>query len=144
VPAAPDAKAAALEAEKLFRQGLRLLEQPALPGALRVFAQACERNPDEPEYHMYAAWTEYLAARGDEDRAAIRAKVSSCAQRMLERDRESVRARAILGQLAFAAGDLDAAERHFRAALRRAPDDHDALRGLRMVDRRRSPAGPPR
>jgi len=132
-----DPKSAALDAERAFRQGLALLAQPALPGALRAFGRACALKGDEPEYRMYEAWTELLAARDDETRSLARAKAGACAQRMLQRDRDSARAHAILGQLAAAAGDLDAAERHFRAALRTAPDDRDALRGLRLLEKRR-------
>jgi tetratricopeptide (TPR) repeat protein len=134
-----DPKSAGLEAERAFRQGLVLLAQPALPGALRAFGRACALKGDEPEYRMYEAWTELLVARDDETRAVARAKAGACAQRMLQRDRDSVRAHAILGQLAAAAGDLDTAERHFRAALRTAPEDRDALRGLRLLEKRRSP-----
>jgi CheY-like chemotaxis protein len=132
-----DPRTAVLDAERAFRQGLALLAQPALPGALRAFGRACALRGDEPEYRMYEAWTELLVARDDETRALARAKAGACAQRMLQRDSGSVRAHAILGQLAAAADDIDTAERHFRAALRTAPDDHDALRGLRLLEKRR-------
>jgi CheY-like chemotaxis protein len=136
--AGADAPGARIEAERAFRQGMRLLEQSALPGALRAFARALELNADEPEYRMFEAWVEYLIARGQEARALARAKAAACAQRMLERDRDAVRAHGILGQLAYAAGDFDAAERHFRVALRGDPSDREAQRGLRLVERRRA------
>jgi ActR/RegA family two-component response regulator len=135
-----DPKAAVLEAERAFRQGLALLQQSALPGALRAFGRACALKGDEPEYRMYEAWTEVLAARDDAARAVARAKAAACAQRVLARDADALRAHAILGQIAVAAGDLDRAEHHFRAALRRAPEDRDALRGMRLIERRRPPA----
>jgi CheY-like chemotaxis protein len=137
---AADPRTARLEAERVFRQGMRLLEQPAVPGALRAFARACELVGDEPEYRMFEAWAEYLTAKGDEALALARAKAAACAQRMLERDRDSVRAHAMLGQLCCGSGDLEAAERHFVAALRLAPDDREAQRGLRQVQRRRREA----
>ena len=143
-PAAPshdrplDPKSAGLEAERAFRQGLALLEQSALPGALRAFGRACALAGDEPEYRMYEAWTELLVARDDGARALARAKAKACAERVLARDRKAVRAHTILGQLAIAGGDLDAAERHFQAALREAREDREALRGLRLVERRRA------
>jgi len=138
VPGAPpDPRSLHLEAERSFRQGLAFLEQSAIPGALRAFARACELVGDEPEYRMFEAWAGYLNEREDERRALARAKASACAQRVLERDRDSVRAHAILGQLACAGGDLDDAERHFAVALRLAPDDRDAQRGMRQVERRR-------
>jgi len=140
--APPDPRSSRLDAERSFRQGVRFLEQAAIPGALRAFAHACQLVGDEPEYRMLEAWTQYLSEQDDERRALARAKASACAQRTLERDRESVRAHAILGQLACATGDLDAAERQFATALRLAPDDRDAQRGMRQVERRRRGARP--
>jgi len=138
-PKTLDPKSAVLEAERAFRQGLGLLQQSALPGALRAFGRACALKGDEPEYRMYEAWTEVLAARDDAGRALARAKAGACAQRVLARDADSVRAHTILGQLAAASGDVESAERHFRTALRAAPEDRDALRGLRLLERRRAP-----
>ena len=135
-PAAP--RSARLEAERSFRQGVGLLEQAAFPGALRAFARACELAGEEPEYRMFEAWAEYLSAKEDEARALARAKAAACAQRMLERERDSVRAHDILGQLALAGGNLEEAGRHFQTALRVAPADRDALRGLRSIERRRA------
>jgi len=134
-----DPRSAPLEAERAFRQGLALLQQSALPGALRAFGRACALKGDEPEYRMYEAWTEVLAARDDAARALARAKAGACAQRLLARDSESARAHTILAQLALANGDAEGAERHFRAALRAAPEDRDALRGMRLLERRRAP-----
>jgi tetratricopeptide (TPR) repeat protein/ActR/RegA family two-component response regulator len=136
---ARDPRSAGLEAERAFRQGLALLQQSALPGALRAFGRACALIGDEPEYRMYEAWTEVLVARDDAARALARAKAGACAQRVLARDADSARAHAILGQLAAASGDSEGAEQHFRAALRTAPADRDALRGLRLLERRRVP-----
>ena len=135
--APPDPRSLHLEAERSFRQGLAFLEQSAVPGALRSFARACELVADEPEYRMLEAWAGYLNERDDERRSLARAKASACAQRVLERDRDSVRAHGILGQLSCAAGDLDGAERHFAIALRLSPEDRDAQRGMRQVERRR-------
>ena len=99
---------------------------------------------DEPEYRMFEAWTRVLSVKDEVARGAARGEATSWARRMLEHDRDAVRAHTILGQLAAAAGDLDAAERHFRHALRVAPADRDAVRGMRLVERHRSeqPAAP--
>ncbi len=136
----PDERSARIEAERAFRRGVQLLGQSAFGGALKAFAVACERNADEPEYRMFEAWTQVLALKDENARSAARAQTQVWARRVLERDRDSLRAHTILGQLATAAGEFDAAERHFRIALRVAPDDRDAQRGLRAVDRRRSEA----
>jgi CheY-like chemotaxis protein len=137
-PTPTRARAARLEAERSFQQGLGLLEQALVPGALRAFARASELAGDEPEYRMFEAWAEYLSAQEDEPRALARVKATACAQRMLERERDSVRAHDILGQLAIASGSLEEAGRHFEAALRVAPADRDALRGLRSIEQRRA------
>ncbi len=133
-----DPKGAALEAERAFRQGLLCLERSAIAGALRAFGRACALRGDEPEYRMCEAWAALLAASDEETRVVARAKAATCAQRMLQRDRGSARAHGILGQIRLAARDVDAAEAHFRAVLRVAPEDRDALRGIRMVERRRA------
>jgi Domain of unknown function (DUF4388) len=135
--AGAEAKAARLDAERAFRQGVRLLGQGLVHGALRELAKAAARMGDEPEYRMLHAWAEYLAARDDAARALARSKAEASAQRMLEGDRRSARAHSILGQLAQAAGSLELAGHHFRRALQIDANEHDALRGLRLIERRR-------
>jgi len=145
IPAPPrpgDERSARIEAERAFRQGIQMLEQSALGGAQKAFALACERNGDEPEYRMLEAWTQVLSVKDEEARGVARTEATAWARRVLEHDRDSLRAQTILGQLTAAAGDLDAAERHFRHALRVAPADRDGLRGMRLVERRRSEQPP--
>lgn len=139
----PDERSARIEAERAFRQGLQLLTQSAFGGAQKAFALACERNAGEPEYRMLEAWAQLLGSKDEAARSAARAQTASWARKVLERDRDALRAQTILGNLAAAAGELDVAERHFRHALRVAPEDRDALRGLRLVDRRRSESPSP-
>jgi uncharacterized protein HemY len=86
---------------------------------------------------MYEAWVAHLVARGKDEKTLTRAKAHACATRLLQEDRESAKAHAILGQLARANGELDAADRHFRVALRYDPQDRDAQRGLRLLSKRR-------
>jgi tetratricopeptide (TPR) repeat protein len=135
-----DERQAKLEAERAFRSGMVLLLQNMLPGAHREFVRAAELQPSEPEYRMYEAWGSYLTAREEEARTLARAKASACANRLLQDHRESSRAHSILGQLAQSTGEFEAADRHFRMALRYDPDDLDAQRGLRLLSKRR-PAG---
>jgi tetratricopeptide (TPR) repeat protein len=139
-----DASSTRLEAERAFRQGIQMLEQSAFRGAQKAFALACERNGDEPEYRMFAAWVQVLSVKDEDARAAARHEALAAARSVLERDRDAVRAHTILGHLAAAAGDLDLAERHFRHALRVAPADRDGVRGMRLVERHRNeqPAAP--
>jgi CheY-like chemotaxis protein len=129
---------ARLEAEGAFRSGVVLLLQNMFPGAHRDFIRAAELQPSEPEYRMYEAWTSYLTARGEEEQTLARAKAQACASRVLQDEKESSRAHSILGQLAHSRGELDAADRHFRMALRHDPDDRDAQRGLRLLSKRKT------
>ncbi len=138
VPVPIDPKSASLEAEQAFRQGLLCLERSSPAGALRAFGRACALRGDEPEYRMYEAWAALLAAPDDEARAVARTKAAACARRMLERNRDCPRAHGMLGQIQLATGDVAGAESHFRAVLRATPDDRDALRGMRMIERRRA------
>ncbi len=133
-----DERSARIEAERAFRHGIQMLEQSALGGAQKAFALACKRNGDEPEYRMLEAWVQVLSEKDEETRRSARLETATWARRVLELDRDSVRAQTILGELAIAAGDLDDAERHFRDALRLEPGGRDALRGARSVERRRS------
>ena len=134
----PDDHQAKLEAERAFRSGMVLLLQDMMPGAHREFTRAAELQPSEPEFRMYEAWVGYLTARGEEDQTLARAKAHACASRVLQDDGESSRAHSILGQLAHANGELDAADRHFRMALRYDPDDRDSQRGLRLLSKRKT------
>jgi CheY-like chemotaxis protein/tetratricopeptide (TPR) repeat protein len=133
-----DERQARLEAERAFRSGMVLLLQNMMPGAHREFARAAELEPSEPEYRMYEAWVSYLTARGEEEQTLARAKAQACASRVLQDRKDSNRAHSILGQLAHSKGELDAAERHFRTALRYDPDDRDAQRGLRLLEQRKT------
>jgi tetratricopeptide (TPR) repeat protein len=125
-----------LEAERAFRSGMVLLLQNMLPGAEREFTRAAELQPSEPEYRMYEAWVGYLTARGEEDQTLARAKAQACASRVLQDHKESSRAHSILGQLAYSKNEFDAADRHFRMALRYDPNDRDAQRGQRLLMKR--------
>lgn len=134
----PDEQQTRLEAERAFRSGMVLLLQNMMPGAHREFARAAELQPNEPEYRMYEAWGGYLTARGEEAKTLARAKALACANRVLQDHKESSRAHSILGQLAYSKGELDAAGRHFRMALRSDPNDRDAQRGLRLIVKRKT------
>jgi Flp pilus assembly protein TadD len=134
----PDEQQTRLEAERAFRSGMVLLLQNMMAGAHREFARAAELQPSEPEYRMYEAWGSYLTARGEEEQTLARAKAHACASRVLQDHKESSRAHSILGRLAHSKGDLDAADRHFRMALRSDPNDRDAQRGLRLLVKRKT------
>jgi len=132
----PGAKHGRLEAEDAFNQGLRLLRESALPGALREFRRAVERMPEEPEYRLLEAWLEYRTAHGADARPLAAAKVRACAERVLRASRTSARAYGILGQLALQEGEDEAAERWLRVAMRYDASDVETQRALRLLERR--------
>jgi len=134
---AADPKQARLAAENSFNQGLRMLRDSLLPGALREFRRAVELAPAEPEYRLLEAWLEYRSAQGADARALAAPKVRACAQRALQASRTSARAHSLLGQLALQENDDEAAEKHLRLALRYDDADVEASRGLRLLEKRR-------
>jgi tetratricopeptide (TPR) repeat protein len=136
-PPPPDAKQARLEAEQAFRRGQRMLEQNLLGAALRELAQAVELQREQPEYALAFAWAEYLAAKGEEQKALAKTRACAAAKTLLGQDRGSARAHTILGRFLYEEGELDAAERHFRVATQSAPNDREVQRWLRLIEGRR-------
>jgi hypothetical protein len=137
-PAPPaDAKQARLEAEQAFRRGQRMLEQNLLGAALREFAQAVALQGDQAEYQLAFAWTEFLAAKGDEQRALTMSKARNAAKTLLAQDRNSAKAHTILGRFLYEEGELEAAARHFHVAAQSAPNDREVQRWLRLIEGRR-------
>lgn len=126
-----------LEAEQAFHKGRRLLAQNLIGAALRALGRAVELQGDQAEYLLLHAWAEYLAARGEEARLLARAKVRAQAQRLLLQDAQSATSHSILGRLLYDEGEREAAEKHFRLALRSEPGDVEAQRGLRLIEGRR-------
>jgi tetratricopeptide (TPR) repeat protein len=133
----PDSHQLRLGAEQAFNKGRRMLAQNLIGAALREFARAIEMQGEQTEYVMFHAWAEYLASRGEEPRMLAKAKARSQAQKLLKQDRDSARAHSILGRLLYDEGELEAAEKHYRIALRTEANDVEAQRGLRLIEGRR-------
>jgi hypothetical protein len=133
----PDAKQARLEAEQAFRRGQRMLEQNLIGAALRELARAVELQGEQPEYALAFAWAEYLAAKGEEQKALAKTQARAAAKTLLAQDRGSARAHTILGRFLYEEGELDDAEHHFRVATQSAPNDRDVQRWLRLIEGRR-------
>jgi tetratricopeptide (TPR) repeat protein len=133
----PDSHQLRLGAEQAFNKGRRMLAQNLIGAALREFARAIEMQGEQTEYVMFHAWAEYLAGRGEEPRMLAKAKARSQAQKLLKQDRDSARAHSILGRLLYDEGELEAAEKHYRIALRTEANDVEAQRGLRLIEGRR-------
>lgn len=134
---AADDRKGRLGAEEALQRGKALLRNGALAGALQQFERAVEGAPDELEYRLYAAWTEQAVAKDEDARMVARAKARALALQLAKQDRKHAKAHAVLGVLLADEGELEAAERHFRAALAGDPEEIDAKRGLRLVVQRR-------
>ena len=131
-----DPRQARLEAENAFNQGLRLLRESLLPGALREFRHAVALAPQEPEYRLLEAWLEYRSEKSGDARALAASKVRACAQLVLQASRTSARAHSVMGQLALQEGDEEGAEKHLRVALRYDEHDVETSRCLRILEKR--------
>jgi tetratricopeptide (TPR) repeat protein/CheY-like chemotaxis protein len=125
-----------LGAEEALQRGKVLLRNGAVAGAREQFERAVGLAPEELEYRLYAAWTEQLLEKADDARLVARAKTRALALQLLKQDRRHAKAHAILGVMLCDEGELEAAERHFRAALAADPEEIDAKRGLRLVTQR--------
>jgi tetratricopeptide (TPR) repeat protein len=136
-PTPKDGHQIRLEAEQAFNKGRRMIAQNLIGAALRELARAIELQGEQTEYVMFHAWAEYLAARAEEPRMLAKAKVRAQAQKLLKQDRDSARAHSILGRLLYDEGELEAAEKHYRLALRTEAGDVEAQRGLRLIEGRR-------
>jgi DNA-binding response OmpR family regulator/tetratricopeptide (TPR) repeat protein len=126
-----------LEAEQAFNKGRRMIAQNLIGAALRELARAIELQGEQTEYVMFHAWAEYLGSRAEEPRMLAKARARSQAQKLLKQDRDSARAHSILGRLLYDEGELEAAEKHYRLALRSEAGDVEAQRGLRLIEGRR-------
>jgi Flp pilus assembly protein TadD len=96
-----------------------------------------ELQDDQPEYELALAWAEFLAAKGEEQKALARTRARAAAKALLGQERDSARAHTVLGRFLYEEGELDAAERHFRVASQGAPNDRELQRFLRLIEGRR-------
>jgi CheY-like chemotaxis protein/tetratricopeptide (TPR) repeat protein len=124
----------ALEAEKHFAQGRKLLSQRSYERALRAFGRALELYPGEGEYHAHYGWALHLF-HPNEPHIAMEA---------IEHVRRGIKLAAhretsylFLGRLNKAIGRVGTAEKMFARALQVQPECVEALRELRLINMRR-------
>lgn len=116
-PASAEDRAARLQAEVAFNDGLAALREENPDDARAAFQNAAALLAGEPEYEMMACWAAYLAVRGNTNRSdAAGAEARRSAERSLE-VAASARAHRILSWLARDEGDLEAAGVHAGQAL---------------------------
>jgi len=124
-----------VEAEMEFQKGELLLKNRSYPAAHDKFSRAMELNPDEPEHFVYLAWSGFLKASGDKQRAAKEAR--DMIQKGLRMRANMDVAYLMLGRIARALKDMDLAQRQFNEALRINPANEEAESELRVMLRRK-------
>lgn len=129
-----------LEAEQAFRQGEVALKRGDVAKALERFNDAVKRNPAEPEYRAYLAWARY--GENASRRALLATDTLRIIREALNHRPHFARGHYWIGEIVKQQGDMDAAERAFRACLEVDKDFLEAGRELRLIEMRRSKAKP--
>jgi hypothetical protein len=132
-----DAHRARMQAEQAFQKGRQFMEYGAWPAAAREFRRAHKRQP-EAEYELYALWAEYQSKTDGHERQALREELETHSMAALKRDRRFGFGHYVRGQLALLRGEEETAEKAFRNAVRLDPDNVDAQRHFRLLQRRRA------
>jgi hypothetical protein len=122
--------AAILEAEQLFQKATILVKTRQYPAALEALAKATALNGEEPEFHVWTAWVEFLLAQNPSVRHAQSAAAIEAA---LKQSPRCVPAYLFLGQMAKLAGDPALAERHLKRGLAVAPGHAELERELKYL-----------
>jgi curved DNA-binding protein CbpA len=121
------------QAEQAFESVAPLVASRAYAEALARVNEAIGLYADEPEYHMWKAWLEFLLAP-----EAQRKSQRSHAERAIEAElRKSPKCAAgwlFLGRMAKITGDLSSAERHWKRGLEQVQDP-EVERELRFLKR---------
>lgn len=131
-----DSAQSIIEAELVFKRGESALKRGDYAGAQAAFNEAARKNPAEPEYRAYVAWARWA------DPSARRDVISRETIRIVSETLKDRPAFALghywVGLIHKQTGDVDAAERSFRAAIAADKDFIDAEREIRLIQMRRS------
>jgi len=103
--------------------GVVALQAGDFDKAASIFADALRRSPRDPSLHMGAGIAAHLRGRDDEARASL--------TRSLELEPRFTPASILLGEIAYAQGDVDAAIRIYEQALKYAPTSAPLRDGLK-------------
>ncbi|HET8540626.1 MAG TPA: J domain-containing protein, partial [Anaeromyxobacter sp.] len=120
------------EAENAFQAGTMLVKARKYGEAIQKFDEALKLNADEPEFAMWRAYADFLAA-GDKRKKL--AQSGAEIEGALKRNPRCAQGYLFLGQMAKVAGDLGLAEKHLRRGLQVAPDHADLQRELKYLRR---------
>jgi tetratricopeptide (TPR) repeat protein len=122
--------AAILEAESIFQQATVMVKARQYPRALEELEKAIALNKDEPEFHVWRAWAQFLASQ---DRKRLMPALAAEIENALKKLPRCMPAYLFLGQMAKVAGDLALAEKHFKRGLAVEPSDADLNRELKYL-----------
>jgi tetratricopeptide (TPR) repeat protein len=122
-------------AEVCFNRGLQLLERSEAKAAFDQFANAVEQSPAKLEYQLYRAYADFLGRPDQENATNELQETRQLAVRAFKQDGSLSKAQTILGRLARVESDAEAAIEHFKLALEINPNDREAERELRLLEK---------
>lgn len=128
---AEEIAARALEAEKWFRKGERLLRGKKYEESLEAFGMAAHLDPEEGEYLSHLGWTLYLSNPGD---TLIRREALEHIAKGIKLSPDRELSYLYLGRIFKATDEAKMARKMFTRALKIQPDCHPALQELRLLE----------
>jgi CheY-like chemotaxis protein/tetratricopeptide (TPR) repeat protein len=123
----------ALEGERWFRKGKGLLKSRGYSQAAEAFGMAAHLDPEEGEYLAHLGYALYLS--NPEEKVVQREAMEHVANG-IKRSPDRELSYIYLGRILKAKGDVEAARKIFRRALKIKPDCHPALQELRVLEMR--------
>ena len=123
---------AIFKAEELFQKATVLVRTRQYDKALEMLAEASKLNADEPEFHVWSAWVQFLVAQ---DRQRQYKASAAAIEAALKKVPRCMPGYLFLGQMAKISGDPDLAERHFKRGLGLDPDHAELARELKFLKR---------
>jgi curved DNA-binding protein CbpA len=121
------------QAEQAFEKVVGLAAGRAYAEALKTVDEAIALYDEEPEYHVWKAWLEFLLAP-EAKRRSQRAVSEKIIETALERSPKCVAGWLFLGRMAKITTDLPAAERFWKRGLEQV-NDPEVERELRFLKR---------
>lgn len=121
----------ALEAEKWFRKGERLLGGKKYEESLEAFGMAAHLDPEEGEYLSHLGWALYLSNPSD---ALIRREALEHIAKGIKLSPDRELSYLYLGRIFKATDEARMARKMFTRALKIRPDCHPALQEMRLLE----------
>jgi tetratricopeptide (TPR) repeat protein len=121
------------QAEQAFEKAVALAAGRAYAEALQKVNEAIALYDEEPEYHVWKGWLEFLLAP-EAKRRSQRAASEKVIEAALEKSPKCVAGWLFLGRMAKITTDLPAAERFWKRGLEQV-NDPEVERELRFLKR---------